>query len=270
MKDIIFEWEREIHLHVKESLEPGVETLVGNLFPEFPQLSFIDRITFHIPLPCKWTEQLSCKLLWLLHSCHYTNFTQALQNSKLTKANNIQSKPNTFTYLQVRRKEICIELPIHSQNRARGSKPSVEAVISSKRFSTAAHPAPPSVLLINFSPFKAWAAADLDLSRRPGGGLFENEANRFISWETCLILAEAVLTTLEADLLSGPLASNVISGSSLTPWEGLTLCTATKSFRTSRVISTYCSSLDVVVSGMLNRALFFPGLLFRGPLNGPL
>lgn len=50
----------------------------------------------------------------------------------------------------------------------------------------------------NLRPFKAWAAADYALPNRAGGlGFFENEANRLSSWDSWLILTEAVPSTVE-------------------------------------------------------------------------
>ena len=60
-------------LHVKESLEAGVETLIGDLLPEGLELRLINGISRYIMPPGKCMEQLTGEFLGVLHPCMYNN-----------------------------------------------------------------------------------------------------------------------------------------------------------------------------------------------------
>lgn len=143
-------------------------------------------------------------------------------------------------------KTLCQQVPMHSPNIEQWRRPSEVVMASSLyRFSTAGQPFPaaPVLVVMNLSPLRAWAAADLVLSKRLLLGRRVKEAKRLSSWETCLIWEEVFLNKddrNDEDLLLISkvfLANSDNSGSSWwsAPW---TLWTATESSRMSSVIST--------------------------------
>lgn len=152
-------------------------------------------------------------------------------------------------------------VPIHCPNLDFGSAPSTAS--SSKRDSTSAQPSAPTFFLfMNFKPFRARAAPDLFRSI-----LFWNlleDVMRFSSWETCRSLKESWDPSEdEFGRFSSWFARNADSES-----PPLMLWTRTESSRTSRVISTYSSSLNLAFFLLLVLVLFV--VVTNGPLNWPL
>lgn len=124
----------------------------------------------------------------------------------------------------------------------------------SKRFSISDQPSFPTFLVMNWRPLRARAAPDL-LRSSLLNRLEEVEVMRRSSWETWRRRKESWEPSEEGRCRSRRLARMEVSRS-----PPLMFWTETESSRTSSVISTY--------SSFLNLALFL--LLFLFPTNGPL
>lgn len=59
----------ERKLHVEESLKPGIEAVIGDLFPELFKLSFVDGVAGDVPSSSKCAKQLSGEVFrFFVHS----------------------------------------------------------------------------------------------------------------------------------------------------------------------------------------------------------